>query len=267
MPALNRKIWGIHKQKLLLIGARTSNGKSMFAINIATDLARQGKRVIFLSLEMPKEKVLERMFCLEEGIDNIDLLTGKYNKKSFIRDKFVSFSNKVNSWRMYIADCIGRDWQWLEKEILNNMKDKPDAIFIDHIQEIRGGQSNKEAIDEYISKMRECSIRHNFALIMCSQVNRASVSEKDTNKEPQLHQLKSTGFLEEASDQVILLHWPYHHAKDDKKVLKEDYLINVAKNRDGMTGYIKMHYDPAICKVSDAISEKVNDQEVLEYDE
>jgi replicative DNA helicase len=251
MPELNRKIWGIHRQKLLLIGARTSNGKSAFVVNLAHDLAVQGKRVIFLSLEMPREKVLERMFCLDCDVDNIELLTGQYNKDQIIKDKYEAFMQRASRWRLYISDCIGRDWAWLEKNIFLNMTEKPDAVFIDHIQEIRGGQSQKTAIDEYISKMRECAIRNDFALVMCSQVNRISMSEKEGNREPQLHHLKATGFLEEAADQVILLHWPYHYAKDDATIDREEYILNVAKNRDGMTGYIKMRYQPQYCRMRD----------------
>lgn len=256
MPDLNRKIWGLHKRKLLLIGARTSNGKSMFAINLAHDLACQGKRVLFLSLEMPKEKVLERMFCLDAGVNNIDLLTGKYNDDAMIQDKFADFMQKTSSWKLYISDCIGRDWAWLDEQIFQKMTQKPDAVFIDHIQEVRGGQSSKDSIDEYISKMRECAIRNNFALIMCSQVNRISMSDKDGNKEPQLHHLKASGYLEEAADQVILLHWPYHYAKEDTTLDKEEYILNVAKNRDGMTGYIKMRYQPHYCRVRDWVTEQ-----------
>lgn len=200
---------------------------------------------------MPREKVLERMFCRECEVNNIDLLTGKYNKDEVIREKYEMFMEKAKKWRLYISDCIGRDWEWMDKNIFQNMDPKPDAVFIDHIQEIRGGQSQKNAIDEYISKMRECAIRNNFSLVMCSQVNRISMSEKEGNKEPQLHHLKATGFLEEAADQVILLHWPYHYAKDDASIDREEYILNVAKNRDGMTGYIKMRYQPEFCRIMD----------------
>ncbi len=223
----------------------------MMVINLAHDLASQGKRVLFLSLEMPREKILERMFCLNCEVDNVDLLTGKFSKEVVIRNKYEEFIQRSSKWKLYISDCIGRDWEWLDMNIFRNMVNKPDVVVIDHIQEIRGGNSQKNAIDEYISKMRECAIRNNFALILCSQVNRASMGEKDGNKEPQLHHLKATGFLEEAADQVILLHWPYHYAKDDTSIHREEYILNVAKNRDGMTGYIKMRYQPQFCRVMD----------------
>lgn len=196
------------------------------------------------------------MFCLDAGVNNIDLLTGKYNDDKMIQDKFADFSQKSSAWKLYISDCIGRDWKWLDEQIFQKMNPPPDAVFIDHIQEVRGGQSSKDSIDEYISKMRECAIRNNFALIMCSQVNRISMNDKDGNKEPQLHHLKASGYLEEAADQVILLHWPYHYAKEDTTLDKEEYILNVAKNRDGMTGYIKMRYQPQYCRVRDWVTEQ-----------
>lgn len=234
---------------MLLIGARASNGKSTFAINIAVDLASQGKRVMFLSLEMPKEKIIERIFCLCSRVDNIELLTGGYVKNNEIKKKYQKFKDSMSKWEILIGDCIGRDWAWLEQYVFKNLKDSPDCVIIDHVQEIRGGQSKKESIDEYISKMREMAVRYNFALILCSQVNRTAADEK--GKEPQLHQLKGTGYLEEAADQVILLHWPFHYATDGKKVNKEEYTLNVAKNRDGMTGFIKMKYFPEYYHIAD----------------
>ena len=52
LPQLNELVWGIRKRKLTVIGARTSQGKSSFAVQICYDLAMQNKKVVFFSLEM-----------------------------------------------------------------------------------------------------------------------------------------------------------------------------------------------------------------------
>ena len=117
--------------------------------------------------------------------------------------------------------------------------------------------TQKSCIDEHISKMRESSIRHDFALIVCSQVNRIAQTDKE-DREPQLHHLKATGFLEEAADQVLLLHWPWHY--DDSKN-KNELIVNVAKNRDGMTGRLRMHYIPEYCMIRDYVEEPKNEYE------
>jgi len=258
MPGLNYKLWGIHKRKMLVVGARTSNGKSMFVLNLAYDLAMQGKRVLFLSLEMPKERILERIFCLDQKVHNMDLLKNGYNKDKEIRDKYDTFCNNNMKSKLIISDCIGKDWAFVDK-VVENLTLKPDIIFLDHIQEIRGGKSQKDMIDEHISKMRESAIRNNYALVVCSQVNRVSSADRE-DKEPQLHHLKATGFLEESADQVILLHWPWHY---DNSKSENEFILNVAKNRDGMTGRVKMYYKPKYYMLRDFVDEKTKYKAVM----
>jgi len=106
MPNLSRLLWGIHKQKLCVIGARTSNGKSTLAINIGYDLAMQGKIVMFLSLEMPVNRIVERVFCLDQSVDNIELLRNGYNRQKEIRDKYGLFKEKSLEKRLLLSDCI-----------------------------------------------------------------------------------------------------------------------------------------------------------------
>lgn len=254
MPGLTSKIWGLHKGKLCVIGARTSNGKSDMAINMAYDLASNGKRVMFLSLEMPRSSVLERMFCLSQRIINTELVAGGYNKSTEIRQKFQVFCNTLQQVHLTISDCIGKDWKYLDEEVFTKLSVIPDAIFLDHLGEVRGGQAQKSMIDEYISKMRESAIRNNFALVICAQINRSTFSNKKNTLpedcEPQLHELKSSGYIEEAADQVILLHYPSKYSTS-LDVDTEKYSVNIAKNRGGQTGFVAMKYFPHFCQIRD----------------
>ncbi len=52
IPSLNEKIWGIKRREMTIVGARTSQGKSLFMNQLAWDLADQGHKVLYLSLEM-----------------------------------------------------------------------------------------------------------------------------------------------------------------------------------------------------------------------
>ena len=80
LPIFNEKIWGIQKQALTVIGARTSNGKTAFANQISIDLAKQGKRVVNLSLEQTVVSVAIRAFSYEEQIDNEHLRKGRFKE-------------------------------------------------------------------------------------------------------------------------------------------------------------------------------------------
>lgn len=262
MPELNKKIWGIHKKKMTLIGARTSQGKSAFALQVAYDLAVQGHPVLFLSLEMVVEDLIERLFCNVKEINNYELMSGNFEK--YIID-YLDFSEHCKIINLTITDFIGKTWKDIE-DFLSKLSVKPEVIILDYIQTIAGSSlKQKEVIDEYIRNFREMAIRHNFAGIICSQVNR-TVADND-NKEPQLHQLKGSGFLEEHSDIIMLLHWPYNY--DDSKPM-EEYRLIIAKNRSGRTGFMKLRFMPQYYKFFDweDISSRVMvEKEKVEWDE
>ena len=239
LTELNSKIWGLHRKKLTLIAARTSNGKSALASQLAWDIASQGFNVLFLSLEMYEEDMIERMFCQIMRVNNMDLLTGKFKEK--YQNEWETFTQKLDIMSLVITEQLGRSWGEVH-EYLFQMSVKPDVVFIDHVQEARdAGNSNQKAvIEEYLKKLRIMAIEYNFAAVVLSQVNRAS--QEDDHREPQLHHLKGTGYLEEGADVILLLHWPYYYSK--KKGENNRFIIRVAKNRNGRTGWIDVSYTP-----------------------
>jgi len=234
---VNKIAWGIHKQKLTIVGARTGNCKSAFALNLGFDAALSGHKTIFISLEMSPSDIIERLFIYNQLINNKDLLTGKFPR---YQNQWNIFLERIASVNFMISDLIGRTTLEVT-ELLDGLAQKPDIVIIDHLQEIRSSERDKKkTIDEYLDFMRALAIQYNFALIICSQVNRLSQEEKD--KAPQLHHLKQSGAIEEKADMVYLLHWPYKYGHKDIN----HFEVNLAKNRNGMTGHIKLRYFPEV---------------------
>lgn len=240
LPELNKKLWGIKRRKLMIIAARPSIGKSAFALQIAYDLALGQKRVLFLSLEMTVEDMLERLFCYEFKIDNQELMRGKYKQYA---EKFDQFYCDMKKLKFVFSDCIGKNWQEVSN-LLQGLNVKPDVIIIDHINAIRvaGNTNAKNVIDDYITNMVEIAKHQNIAVILCCQINRDN--QKDDDKIPQIHELKGSGNLEEAADMILLLHWPFKYAKGERRADKNKYMVIVGKNRNGPTGFIDLHFTP-----------------------
>ena len=246
LPSINKKLWGIHKGKMTIIAGRTSQAKSVVAANLAWDLALQGKKVFFISLEMSVPQIIERMFCLEHKINNYDLLTGRFKYSKEMQTQWEKFERTVSKMPMIMSDMIGRNWQEVD-DVIFALGNKPDVVFIDHLQEISSRGINKmDAIEEYLRRMRELAIRNKFALVLCSQINRMGQAEKD--RRPQLHQLKGAGAIEEMADVVLLLHWQYHYDDKAEKNLLE---INIAKNRCGLTGTVDVKFIPEYSRLED----------------
>jgi len=69
---LNRIFYGLESETLTTIAAASGAGKSTFMLQLADHAAKQGKRVLFLSLEMSGESLLQRLIAQELYISTSD---------------------------------------------------------------------------------------------------------------------------------------------------------------------------------------------------
>ncbi len=245
MPKLSEFIWGLQRQCMTVIAARPSEGKSSLAAQLAYDVSMQGFTCLFLSLETTEDKMGARLFCLHNRYNNTKAFRGGLIDNP---EEWDRFEREVANMPLIINDMIGKSWEDIDM-LIESTQLKPDVVIVDYIQTIanKDGQNKKETIDEYIRHFRELSIRHNFAGVICSQMNRGQAEEK--NPQPQMHHMKGTGFLEEHADVCIMLSWPYKNLKQTEgKIHTEEqfhkFYLYVAKNKDGQTGLQKLKYIP-----------------------
>jgi replicative DNA helicase len=233
LKALDDVIWGMHKKELMIIGARTSQGKSTLAMQIAISLADQGARIGYFSLEMSKEQLMERIIAHMTGIDARQIRHGlakdriRENEK-FLRDCIPNLKILFDDENGYTFDNIVAICEKL----------RFDFVFIDYIQmiSIRGYRTKLEAIDEYVRKFKELCKMFDFGGVLISQINREGADNMT------LANLKGSGTLEEHPDTVILLEW------DTKK---NEYRLRIDKQRHGEIRTINVDYDPAIFRMKD----------------
>jgi len=249
LPFLNRKIWGL-RRGLTVIGARTSMGKSALGLQFALDLAKQGKKVLFLSLEMTVESMVERLFCNELEVDNYELLTGKLKEDVALQAKWDCFKGRMEKLEFILTCGIGKTFEEVN-QIIENFDALPEIIFVDYVQAIKIENRERENLNEYIRNFREICIKNKIAGVVCSQANRQVFDEE--KREPTLANLKSSGFLEEHADTVLLLHYPF--AVDNKKP-ESEYKLILAKQRNGRTGEHWLFFKPHFYKFIDKEKEE-----------
>lgn len=245
LPGLNAKLWGLQRKKLVIVGARPSNGKSSFLLQLAFSFAKQGKSVYFFSFEMSKEVCVERLFSAECEVDNWLLTTGgiaEIHKEPGYNFKLNNFHKNLKDSKFVIVESVGRNLPQLNK-ILTMFPFKPDVVFIDYgnMVDTETRKTKRESIDEYIKGLRALAISDNFCAIMAAQINRKT-HDSGKVRRPKLWELKESGALEEVADMVFLLHWPYYYERD--MIARNEYIIDVAKNRDGRTALKKVLFYP-----------------------
>jgi replicative DNA helicase len=221
---LDEKLWGLHKKELLVIGGRTSLGKSSLALQMAVYLADNHNRVGYFSLEMSKEQLVERIISLIYGINNLSLRKGL--AKEQVKKHEAVLREYLPSMKLLIDDEHGYDF---DKIVTICEELKFDFVFMDYIQmvSVRKFKSKIEAIDEYVRKFKELCKTLNMGGVLVSQINREGEGS------PSLSTLKGSGTLEEHPDAVILIDW-------DKK--NDIYKIKIEKQRHGECGEVLVDF-------------------------
>jgi len=235
LPEFNYKIWGIQRGGITIIGGRTSQGKSGLALQMAYDLADQNHNIVFLSLEMTAQSLVERLFCNLLRINNLTLQRGAF--KTEYQTQWGTFKQMFNV-PLKLSSGLGKTFEDINL-MVQLLEPKPKAIFIDHIQGIRKGYNERRDMDDYLLEFKELCLEHNIAGVVVSQNSRKVFDEE--NKEPTLANLKGTGSLEEIASACLLLFWPHFYNSNLDRNL---YKIIIAKQRNGSTGYHLVNFIP-----------------------
>lgn len=238
LPELNDVLWGLQKGKMLVIGGRTSQGKTTLALQLALDAAAQGKRVNYFSLEQDEEELIARVFS---HVTQLPLVKVVEDADSYKAEAETFYKHLKDNLKIFFTYNIGTVVDELEETVETL---EPDVVILDYIQAIRKLDTDKlSTMNEYIMRFRSQAVRQKFCGILVSQINREA-----ENVKPNLWQLKGSGTIEEHADQVLLCHWKYFYTK--KEVDRNHFEILVAKNRQGKAADIVVHYEPEIFKFS-----------------
>ncbi len=235
LKALDRAIWGLHRTELTVIAARPGEGKTTLVLQIGNHLARQGKKVLFISLEMTAEQLVERILVQLTHVDAWSLRTGA--DVGAFAEKVELHREFINNAGIKIVDSAGRvipELKYILKEIEEKAGGAPDLLIIDFIQLTRSenGTPKNEAIGEYIQELKELAKRHNMAVLVTSQNNRDAKKQKEGR--PKLENLKDSGAIEELADCVLMLWWQELGKEENPQGTK--YWICVEKQRYGSPG-------------------------------
>lgn len=253
IASLNRVFaGGLHRGELTIIGARPAVGKTALALWLATHIAKAGKHVVYISREMQSNRLILRQIQGNLSFSPDKLRTGGLTDEDW--SAVSAELSVVAELPITYIEHVG-EVERLRTEIRGaQTKGKCDVVIIDYLQLIRSADrvvdKNEYTRISYVSRvLKELTLELDIPVVALAQVNRSGDREA-----PTLSELKGSGSIEQDADNVILLHrtqspeealpqdremWPcYYNAG-------EAYLIvNVAKQRDGMTGKFPLLFVP-----------------------
>jgi len=222
-----------------VIAGRPSMGKSALTLWLSRHLAANGERVLVFSTEMAHRKWSRRMVASEARVNSRALATGSANVTDMaaIKDAIISTAPLP----IWIDDQSDRLKSIVVAIRQHRQRNQITVAIVDHLQEcIQGKEANRE-LTELLGALRSVSRESpKTTLILVSQLNREV--EKRPDKMPLMSDLRESGRIEEVADSVLLCYRPHYYTPDKSDA--SEFLIKVAKNRDGNTGRLELVWDP-----------------------
>ena len=238
---MDYKIGGLEPTQLIVIAARPSVGKTGFALNMMLNIASQGYKTSFFSLETTGVSVLKRMLSAETGIE----LTRIKEIKDLEPDeltRLTSAADKILKLDIDIHDKSNITTHDVRKQAMKN-KDTQQVIFIDYLQlmETDNKLDRRNGIEKISRDLKIIANETGAIIVLLSQLSRGVESRND--KRPMLSDMKEAGGIEADASLAMLLYRDDYYSRDDvdnsgKSIVE----CNIAKNKDGETGIIEFEY-------------------------
>lgn len=235
-PSLDSILSGIHKTDLVILAARPARGKSAFALQLAKNVSLYGNTpVMFFSLEMGTEQLVQRLVASESKVSISALATGKIDENEKIALEIAS--KTIGFLPLFFNDKVGLKIKDIRRQIKahnHRHKEPIGMIIIDYLQLMAIGGSGRDNMVQVVTEisrgLKMIAKEFNCCVLALSQLSRDV--EKRGGK-PKLSDLRDSGSIEQDSDIVMFLH---SDAKELDSYGNRGIELLVEKHRNGPTG-------------------------------
>jgi replicative DNA helicase len=251
---IDNKTDGFRPGNLIIIGARPSMGKTALALNIAINAANKANAIpIIFSLEMLKEELIKRLVSSLGEINGMKMKNPYHYTNAEEKDKGVRALGDIDKFNIRISDFPRQKVAEMRAKIRKVKQEYPDReviVIIDYLTLIKPSQDYKgnahSQITEISADLKTMAKDFHCPVVCLAQLSRG-VESRD-NKRPRMSDLRESGSIEQDADIIALLYRDeyYNETTDENRNVLE---VEVAKNRDGEVGLVKLLYKKDINKI------------------
>lgn len=242
---LDNKTAGLQRSDLFILAARPAMGKTTFVLNLAQNVAVQEKQaVLFFSLEMSKDQLVDRMLSAQSGVDAWNIRTGNLSDDDF--ERLGASMGELSEAPIYIDDTPGITVMEMRTKARREAQKHPlGLIVIDYLQLMSGSRGGNEfnrvqEVSEISRGLKLIAREMNVPVIALSQLSRSV--ESRSPQIPQLSDLRESGSIEQDADLVAFLYREdYYNPETDRQHIAD---LIIAKHRNGPTGRIEFYFHP-----------------------
>lgn len=250
---LDAMMTGLNKSDLILLAARPGMGKTSFALNVATNVAkRYDKDVAIFSLEMSNEQLVSRILSSEAQVPSEALKLGNLSSDQWAQ--LISTSEILMKTNIYLSETPSVGIAEI-KSMIRRLKNLG-LIVIDYLQLMSGGGRNENRVQEISKLTRSLKImakEFDVPIILLSQLNRSA--EQREGHKPMLADLRESGSIEQDADIVMFLFREGYYNKEVENPYISQCIL--AKNRHGSTGEVDIRWDGQFTKFANLETNRV----------
>ncbi|GBF48738.1 replicative DNA helicase [Leptospira ryugenii] len=250
---LDNATTGLKPHELLILAARPGNGKTTFALNVASNVCfKEGKTVAIFSLEMSRLELLLKILSAEARIDSYALKSGSLTptQQIQIKDAILTVTNASlfidDSGYLTIQEFSARMRQLKSTENIG-------LVIVDYLQLMSDPKSamggRQQEVASISRGLKQMAREIGCPIIALSQMNR-SIESRTKDQRPQLSDLRESGAIEQDADIVCFIYReemvkPPEEVLPEKRGMAE---IIIAKNRSGATDSFELMFNPKISR-------------------
>lgn len=255
---LDKKTFHLRRQEVSLVAARTSMGKTTFALNLAKNLLKADVGVLFFTLEQPAARLGLSLLASHSSVDEAAIRARTEARPGDARrqaNRLIKAHDDLlqSGWRIFFEDRYAQTPSSI-RAIARRYRRKHNVgcVIVDYLQIVDPDPDSRskprhQQLAEASRAMKQMARELDVPVVLCCQLNR--VSETEGNR-PRMRHIKDSGSIEQDADQILLLHRPEYYFDDETAQAEKDQWRGVTrvfidKNRYGPPGDVSLQFNGA----------------------
>lgn len=234
-PSVDRMLGGgVRRGDLVVLGGDVGSGKSALALAMALRAAHAGHVVAFLSGEMSRERVLERVLAIEGRARIDDLRQGTLDELARagvgaaamrLRETLPRIERLPAGGATSLAERVDPGWRL-------------DLLVVDSLQTlVGGGRARDEELAEAIHRLKVLALDLDVPILATAQLSLEAPRE---DRRPTIDDFGALGAVKHHADVVLALF--REEMYDRARGIEGATELLVRKNRNGATGYVDLYF-------------------------
>lgn len=212
----------------VVIGGRPSAGKTALSLQLACEIAKNGRKVAYFSLETDPDTLYARIIANQLGVPlhTVKNKTVSINELDRLAD--------IKKYPLFVRSAAGKSVGWIRTQ---SIRMQAKVVFIDYLQLIHqaGAKDRYSAVTEISMALHEFAQSTGTLVVALAQLNRETAR---AGIPPTAADLRESGQIEQDADAIILL----AQNVTTKKRPEQHYHFALEKNKEGNVGPLEITF-------------------------